>query len=248
MDSAKRYRYFTFSKAQCSSCIVGFLLWLASESAICDVWKDLLLPDSANAVVVASQIDINRLPTRIWKFHDSVPPEKFLDFYRKKWTSPPKKDSPSFIENTAANWKIISRAEDGYLIAVQVDATKLWESNGMISVVQLEGALINAAQTQKIPDYPKMSGSTVLQELVNHDPGKNALTVVLENRSSSESNRNFYKQYYEQRGWVEIGSQVIGSSNQGILLLQKGPLEASFTFVANDSRTQVVGSIQYPES
>jgi hypothetical protein len=216
--------------------------------ALADAWPDLILPDNAKAVVVADQIDINRMPTRIWQFHSDESPESFLAFYRRKWVKPPKEGSPPFIENQIAEWKIISRAENGFLIAVQVDSKNSLFSSGMVSIAQIEGRLAEKARVSRLPEYPKMPGSTVLQELTNHDPGKNALTVFLENGRSAAANRAFYKKFYERRGWVEIGMRDAQSPSGSALLMQKGPLEASFTFIGKNAKTQIVGAIQYPES
>lgn len=220
---------------------------LLALTACADDWPDLVLPENTHAVVVADRIDINRLPTRIWRISSARRPDQFLAFYRQHWTTPPQKDAPPFIENTAGPWRIISRAEKGFLITVQVDKTDATRSEGMFSVAQLDGAMVEKAMTGKLPEYPRMSGSKVLQELNNHDAGKNALTVVLENAHSPASNRDYYKKYYESRGWVEIKTRA-QSSGSTVLLLQKGPLETSYTFVSRDGKTQVVGAIQYVES
>ena len=220
---------------------------LAVGSVMADEWPQLILPDGAKAVIVADQIDINRMPTRIWQFHSDKTPEQFLAFYREKWTKPPKEGVPPYIENSTEAWKIISRPEGDFMIAVQVDAKNSLVSNGMFSIAQIKGKLADKALVSRLPEYPKMPGSTVLQELTNHDPGKNALTIILENGNSAASNRAYYKKFYESRGWTEIGMNNKKSENVDVLLLQKGPLEASFTFVTENAKTQVVGVIQYPE-
>lgn len=230
-----------------AKCLAALSCLFAGGFALADTWPDLIVPNNAKVVVVADRIDINRIPTRIWQFHSDKSPENFLAFYRSKWVKPPKEGSPPFIENQTAEWKIISRAENGFLIAVQVDAKNILVSNGMISIAQIEGELVESARVSRLPEYPKMPGSTVLQELTNHDPGKNALTVILENGHSAASNRTYYKNFYEHRGWVEIGMHGSGSKNADVLLLQKGPLETSFTFVSENAKTQIVGAIQYRE-
>lgn len=219
---------------------------LAASNVMADEWPQLILPDGAKAVIVADQIDINRMPTRIWQFHSDKPPEQFLAFYRAKWSKPPKDGAPPYIENSTEAWRIISRPEGDFMIAVQVDAKNPLVSNGMISIAQIKGTRADKSLVSQLPAYPKMSGSTVLQELTNHDPGKNALTVILENGNSTASNRAYYKKFYESRGWTEIGFNNPQSGGADVLLLQKGPLETSFTFVANNAKTQVVGVIQYP--
>lgn len=238
----------TFSKfRERTKWLIALISILICRFALADAWPDLILPDDAKAVVVADQIDINRMPMRIWQFHSDKPPENFLAFYRRTWIKPPKEGSPPFIENQTPEWKIISRAENGFLIAVQVDAKNSLVSNGMISIAQIEGKLAEKARASRLPEYPKMSGSTVLQELANHDPGKSALTIILENGHSVTSNRAYCKSFYESRGWVEIGMRGAQSENGDVLLLQKGPLETSFTFVGKNAKTQIVGAIQYPE-
>jgi len=220
---------------------------LTSSGAMAAEWPQLILPDGTKAVIVADQIDINRMPTRIWQFHSDKTPEQFLAFYREKWTKPPKEGVPPYIENSTEAWKIISRPEGDFMIAVQVDAKNSLVSNGMFSIAQIKGKLADKALVSRLPEYPKMPGSTVLQELTNHDPGKNALTIILENGNSAASNRAYYKKFYESRGWAEIGMNNKKSENVDVLLLQKGPLETSFTFMAKNAKTQVVGVIQYPE-
>jgi len=220
---------------------------LAAGQAMADEWPELILPGGAKAVIVADQIDINRLPTRIWQFHSNKTPDQFLEFYRAKWNKPPIEGAPPYIENSTEAWKIISRPEGDFMIAVQVDAKNPLTSDGMVSITQLKGRRTDKAMVSRLPEYPKMPGSTVLQELTNHDPGKNALTVILENGHSAASSRAYYKRFYESRGWTEIGLHNKKSGNADVLLLQKGPLETSFTFVAKNAKTQVVGVIQYPE-
>src|SRR5690606_19899467 len=91
------------------------------------------------------------------------------------------------------------------MIAVQVDAKNRLTSNGMVSIAQISGKWANKARVSRLPEYPKLPGSKVLQELTNHDPGKNALTVILENGYSTAANRNHCKRFYESRGWTDIG-------------------------------------------
>lgn len=226
---------------------VVFVTLSFAQLSLADSWPDLILPDDTKAIVVADQIDINRLPMRIWQFHSNKTPDQILAFYRDKWVKPYKKGSPAFIENTTAEWRIISRAENGFLTAVQIDSRNKLESDGLFSISQLEGSIVAAARVSHLPEYPKMPGSTVLEELNNHDAGKNALTIILENGNSPASNRSYYKSFYESRGWTEIGTHSGASADADVLLLQKGPLEASFTFISKNARTQVVGSIQYVE-
>jgi len=224
----------------------AFSAGLLVPMAHADSWPNLILPEGTKAIIVADQIDINRMPTRIWQFHSDKTPEQFLDFYRSNWTRPPKEGAPPYIENSTEQWKIISRPEGDYMIAVQVDAKNKLVSDGMVSISQMKGRLVEKTLVSRLPEYPKMSGSKVLQELTNHDPEKNALTVIMENGHSAAANRAYYKNFYESRGWTEIPVRIKQSISQDILLLQKGPLEASFTFVTTKSRTQVVGAIQYP--
>lgn len=223
----------------------AFSAGLLVPMAHADAWPNLIIPDGTKAIIVADQIDINRIPTRIWQFHSDKTPEQFLAFYRANWTRPPKEGAPPYIENSTEDWKITSRPEGGYMIAVQVEAKNMLASNGMVSMSQMQGGLVDKALVSRLPEYPKMPGSKVLQELINHDPEKCALTVILENGHSAASNRNYYKKFYESRGWTEIVLRNRKSPHHDVLLLQKGPLETSFTFVAKKARTQIVGAIQY---
>ncbi|MDB6063404.1 MAG: hypothetical protein JWM78_3507 [Verrucomicrobiaceae bacterium] len=232
---------------------VHAMFWLAvalgstAGNVTASDWPQLIVPDGTNVVIVSDQIDINRMPTRIWQFHADKKPEQFLAFYRAKWTKPPQEGAPPYIENSTEEWKIISRPEGDFMIAVQVGAKNPLASDGMVSMAQIKGTLVDKAMVARAPEYPKMPGSKVLQELNNHDAGKSALTVILENGNSSSSNRSYYKHFYESRGWTEIGGHSNTSSDSEVLLLQKGPLETSFTFVSKNAKTQVVGSIQYVE-
>jgi hypothetical protein len=213
-----------------------------------DDWPKLIFPQDGDVAVVADQIDINRQPTRIWHIHSRKSPDRLLEYYRQKWAIPPQKNAPGFIENLVAEWRIISRFQDGFLIVIQIDGRNKLESNGIISMAQLEGALIGEAKVNKLPEYPRLPGSVLIEELNHHDPGRNALTMILENGSSPASNREFYKKFYESRGWVELSSLQAQTGGANILLLQKGPLEISFTFIKKEAKTQVVGNIQYEES
>lgn len=213
---------------------------LTSLSGFANAWPDPLLPRAAVATAVSENMELNGLPMRIWQIHSKEPIEQTLKFYRETWAHPAAKGVPPYIENNAGKWKIISRVEKIYLITVQLDSDEKKETTGILAISQLEPP----PQRVTTPDYPKLPGSTVLQELNNHDIGKDALTVVLENGYSVASNRDYYRKYYVAKGWAEIRSTQDASAVGDVLLLQKGPMETTFSFVGGE-KTKIVAVIQY---
>ncbi len=154
---------------------------------------------------------VNGIPMHIRQFTSKNSVESILDFYRNYW---PKgtEEKPGYTETDILTpWKIMTRVENGYLMTVQVTEDGDNGSRGMLSMSELPD------RDERLPEpgknFPKMRGSTVINDVQSKDIGKSGRTIQLSNTYSVQTNANFYRNYYMNHGWNIDLDKAISEGN-----------------------------------
>ena len=156
-------------------------------------------PDSTVGKLSEAMV-VNGIPMHIRQFNSKNSVNEVLNFYRNYWPRGTEK-KPGYTETDILTpWKIITRVEEGYLMTVQVTENGDRGSRGLLGMSKLPDL------DQDLPklgeSFPKLRGSTVFNDIESKDIGKKGRTIQLSNTYSVESNANFYRDYFTNKGWV----------------------------------------------
>ena len=207
---------------QCSTCI----------SSEVDITK-LLIPDFAQAQIVSDNMNVNGVNMGVIQFATDKSVEDVEEFYRN--------EIGEIKASEFEQWKIISWIKRKYLYTVQMTKDdNLDKVHGYISVSPLP-YLVKKNKLKNIElgrGFPKIAGSSVVNDIKAVDLNKHSRTLWITNKSSVESNLKFYKTHYLKKGWLLEHKTYDATRKVGALLMRKGSDEANLVF-SNDSLLKV---------
>ncbi|MGD2117608.1 MAG: hypothetical protein PVG66_04555 [Chromatiales bacterium] len=193
-------------------------------------------PDAEVSSVAASTSSLG-LQLNIRKFTSGRSMEQTLEFYRAFWQD-------EAAETEMPPWRMIGSRQGDEYFNVQVQSKADGGSWGYLSISDLPKKLDE--KTYRMPTgqgFPMMSGSRVMDDQHSKDPGKDGRTLVIENRFSAQSNRNFYVNHYQNQGWEIVMDQQVAPRNKGYaLFVRKGPKTVGLTIAHEDGKTAIVAN------
>jgi len=184
------------------SLLLNLLFALLLVSALspeksCAAAKEFPAPRWLDKVFVSDQMTINGLPSSVQYFEAHRKKEDLLEFYRQRWQG----RKPGFKEIETEEWHILSKLDGRYLYTLQVQESGPFQIRGYLSIGDLKLA-------QKEPfrniDAPRMKGSRIINLSTSIDPGKMGTTLMILNDFSPESNAEYYRKHFLNRGWSKI--------------------------------------------
>jgi len=173
--------------------------------------KKFPVPDWLHATMIADEMLINGLPSRVQHFETNQRISVLLNFYRKQWKKH-RTDEHAYKETQAGPWYIISKFDGQYLYTVQVRQESSFTCRGYLAVADMK-RMKNGKKN--LDSIPQMQGSKIINDVSSFDNGMRGRTLMLTNGYSSKSNSNFYRSYYSSRGWATI---MDTSHNNGFVL------------------------------
>ena len=176
----------------------------------------LPVADTMQTQWVGEQMVHNGFPMQIQSFSSKGSAESILAFYRSEWAKPLGKDIPGFVENSIGEWQVISRLEGNENIVIQVKSDPAGGSEGFISTME---TVSSVKKDIVLEDFPQLSGSEMISNTSSVDNGKNANTIILRNRSSVISNRDFYRSRLISLGYKNVHE---GENDGGDILFFNG--------------------------
>ncbi len=183
----------------CPTVVVGLLLWCVAGVAVAG-WPKVPEPPGTRVEAVGGNMRLTGLPMRLWIFSSRLEPRRILSFYRNRW-------SDGFVENTFGAWQQISRMEDEYFITVQVQADAERGAFGRISIMHLDDRPVE----QPGLGVPRMQGTVIINDIYSDDAGRRNRTVAMANTFSVQSNADYFRRHYLDRGWgVTMTREVEG--------------------------------------
>lgn len=211
-------------------CMSSTLYAYEEESALYPLPYDLSL-----SVVSESMIQ-NGMPVSIYSIGYMGQPKEIIEYYKSKWAGDIVDGVPPYVVNEISGWKIISKIVNGKNIVVQVRNKKPYGIEGYVSIADLDRT--------RVPDLNALApkGSQVQSRSQSVDGPLRADTIILTNRNSVQSNRDFYMRELNKNGWqvlheeIRQGAQVIVlSGNQGRLEVAIAPANGETMVVMNQS-------------
>ncbi|MDT8404795.1 hypothetical protein [Sulfuriflexus sp.] len=197
-------------------------------------------PPDAEVSWVGKNLEFNDMPMRLRKFTSEDSVEAVLAFYRELWKEPLLENVPGHIEQDLADWKMITRPEDGYMMSVQVKpylGSGAWGYLGISKIDDLD------ANVEPGFGFPKMNGSQVVNDVKHNDSVKNARTVMLQNKYSLGSNVQYYRDHYTGRGWNKVLDRTAVPGKLHTFVFRKGTNEVSMTVARTGDGSQVVANV-----
>lgn len=193
------------------------------------------LPDT-KTVFVGNMVQ-NGTPVQIMQFSSNLSVLEVLSFYKKEWSDnrKVKNNTPKMIEKKVAEWTNLSKLEGAYSVVVQVKVKQYGGSEGFISVLDLRRP---AKISKKSKQFPRIGGTKMVSTTESKDGGRSAVTMVLFNTYSVDSNDAFYRAKMTSEGW----QLVRGFVKEGVvaLLFNKQGQQCEMTISSSDQGDSVI--------
>lgn len=199
-------------------------------------------PPRATVEWVAPDTQAEGMQLQIRRFEvPSMTVEDVLKFYRQKWKE-------LAAETELPPWQMIGTKQGGEYWNVQVQPRSDGGAWGFLSVSDLpdmidKGKPIGSNATKGTgKNFPMMGGSVVISDLSQKDIGSTGRTLLLENDFSVSSNANFYRNYYESRGYNTMADQADARANSHVLVMNKMNKGVSVTINKVEGKTSIVAN------
>ena len=197
------------------------ILYLSSL-AFSVIAKELEFPPPKDAAVslVGNNVTVGGKTMHIRQFYTKHKIDRVKRFYHRLWEKGEINDLPGYLE-TEDNppWHIISRLQEGHLLTVQIQSADDGGTWGYLASSLLTQA---TGESNAVKSFPKLPGSEVLHDIQSEDIGQTGNTMLISNEKSLESNTNYYKNYYQQRGWRTDLDMDIATENSYVMAFTNG--------------------------
>jgi len=207
------------------------LLWPMTNTA-----EDFPAPPKATLEEVAGSVTSMGMNLNIRRFQTDDGVERVLDFYRARWG-----DEAS--ESIMSPWNMIGKivGEQYFNVQVQAAGNGSW---GYLSISDLPGKLME--KSYAFPDggnFPRMSGSTVMDDQISKDPGKDGRTLLISNTFSVKSNHDYYRSHYQNNGWrIVMDEQTEPRQAAYAMYMTKGADSVTLTIHRQGGQTMIVAN------
>lgn len=232
MISTQKYRWFYFQS------LMFFSVMTLAVTAAAGV-PIIPVPPDSSVKTVSKTLNLDGLPLIVQQFESNLSPSKILSFYQKKWARP-LEGHPGYLKDKNESWEVISRLEKGYLLTVQVRARGRKKSWGYLAVGNMGEYLFEPSPDREV--FPAMRGSNVLNSTLSDDPGFSGQTLVIQNDFSANSNANFYKNHFTQKGWSLDQDLASDRNTRRLLRLTNAGQEISLIIHEQKGTTQIVAN------
>ncbi len=201
-------------------------------------WSDPGVPPNSRTVWVADALEHNGVPMRIRQLSTLSDVETVLDFYRRQWADPVA-GGPGYLEKRIAGWRVISRMENGRQVVVQVRPAERGGTEGFISQADFSQSM---TPVQIDSRFPHKSGTRLISRTVSRDGAGKAVTLLLSNDYSVETNRRFYEDAMARDGWSLVHGADTGDSVS--LLFNRSGEHCDIGIARSRGRTVIVANLQ----
>ena len=136
----------------------------------------------------------------------------------------------------------INTGKKFYNVQVQKRSAGSW---GYLSISDMPERF--AKQDYPLPGhkkFPKMRGSSIVNDQTNKDRGKSSRTVLLTNNFSISANGQYYLNYYMGKGWSVVADNKNSKMLSRVMTLQKGHQVMTMTISKVENITSVVANIE----
>lgn len=176
--------------------------------------SDVEIPPASRAVYVGDVVQ-NGVPTQMLKFSSPRSVTEVLAFYKNSWSDPGKvRDNlPPYIEKEAGEWRVLSKLEGSYSVAIQIrQHEEATGSEGFISVLDIGKSPVIGELAKQ---FPRQGGTELISSTESKDGKKRATTLIFVNGHTVESNEEFYRAAMAANDW----KLVRGGVKRGVAVL-----------------------------
>lgn len=212
------------------------LLLLGASLAVHGM-PDFPAPPRSQVSSVSKDMVMNGIASEVRQFHSKWNTEKIHKFYADEWKYLDG-EKPGFTESEAMlPWRLITRVEDGYLMNVQYQPADDGGTWGYLSISRLP-----AKDARPDPDDrpPAMGRSHVMSSVRTEDVGQSGRSYVLRNDYSLASNVDFYRGYYERRGYAVQADRAVKRGHVHTLAFKNRLREVTIVITGTPRESQVV--------
>lgn len=196
------------------------------------------VPPKAKVEWVSPHAQADGMTLGIRRFEvSSMTVDEVLNFYRDIW-----KDQSAEVDFPP--WKMIGTKQRGEYWNVQVQAMAGGGAWGYLGISDLPELLEKGRQLgdRKGKGFPKMAGSVVIDDNRYKDIGKRSRMLMLQNKFSVASNVSYYRNHYNNNGWVTVMDRPAIPTGGHVLYLSKGSESLSLTINRDNGKTSVVAN------
>lgn len=211
---------------------LALALLLYACAAQADDFPGLHLPDSMHVKIVAQQMRMNGLNTRIYAFNSPQNVDELAAYFNSEWRG-------DMARSRVEPWHILAHRDGGYLLTVQIKSSELSNTQGFIAFTDLFDAVEQGRKPPKL-DLPTLPGTQVVQDLQSTDQGRPSRTVILRSDKSAHQNLEFYRAYFREQGYkpVSRGALVKGPDG-GAMILNRGAEQLNVAIAQTKDQTTI---------
>jgi hypothetical protein len=220
-----------------SNLFVVFTLIIAfiSSFAYGKDWPNVEFPETAQVEIVADQMHYNGYPMKTWVVKDKRSLMVMADFFKKQWQT----DSERFDARMFNGDYVINSLQPPYLLTARI-------AQQYGSVIAYVGITKNMDDSQLAKvnrnKFPKPNGATVLSDIQSHDLYKQGRTVILSSTQSLSSNYHYYRNHFQQRGWIATTTILDPQAGKAALQMSQGTDSVDISFDSKDSQIYIVAN------
>ncbi|MCE7518342.1 hypothetical protein [Vreelandella titanicae] len=194
-------------------------------------FPDIRLPDSLSVEVVADEMQIGGLNTRVFAFTTNDSPDDLANYFNRQWREVARVE--------AEPWDILSRREGGFLITIQSRTDVGPQTQGFIAISDMFDALDEERRAPNV-DLPMLSGTEVVQDVHSEDAGRQSRTLVLKSSRSVIENLDYYRNHFRQSGYEPISQGALSRGDgAGVMILNRGNEELNLVATQSEVGTVV---------
>ena len=192
-------------------------------------------PPRSRVGLMGEDMVFNGIPMDVQMFQSDLTVAEVLKFYSEYWPAGTEKEPGYVISEAFKPWTLITRADDGYLMTVQVTATGSG-SRGFLARSSLDGAL----EADPLgTGFPVMHGSSPMNDVRANDAGKDGRTLTFVNDRTPEANAEYYRTWFTSRGWTPDMDKEPGEKGH-VLAFRNGDKSVNIVINGREGRTYIV--------
>jgi hypothetical protein len=207
-------------------------------------WPDIPEPPRAKVEIVARDIRVNGLLSRIDHFESELSVTEVLDFYRGRWSTAASKGTR---ETRSGDWRAVSTLHGAFQMVVQARPKSPHGSEGMLSVADF-----SQPQRDFIPaGWPRYDDMRITQVTESVDGPKRSQVVAMVSSAGFDVNLNRWRDEWRRRGFSLVHEQATPPKDgmrSWLGLYDKPPQALDITIVYRDAdrRTYITANLVAP--
>lgn len=192
-------------------------------------------PPKSRIGLLGEEMVFNGIPMKVQQFRSDLSVAEIVEFYGQYWPAGTEKEPGYVVTDALKPWTLITRAEDGYLITIQV-AAEGPGSKGYLARSRMDAALEEHVLGE---NFPVMHGTSPLNDVRTKDMGKDGRTMAFMNDRTPEANVDYYRNWFTSQGWTLDMDKSPGTLGH-VLAFRSGDKSVNIVINGRGGRTHIV--------